>query len=61
MPIYQVSMFQGETIYIVRADSEKDIGQTLDRAHFEVDGKTVFAESETYNGPVLERIIKIGD
>jgi hypothetical protein len=54
-------MFQGETIYIVRADSEKDIGQTLDRAHFEVDGKTVFAESETYNGPVLERIIKIGD
>ena len=61
MPIYQVSLYQGEKIYIVRADSEDDIETVLEIAEFEVDGKTVFATRERYRTRGIDKVVKIGD
>ena len=60
MPIYQVTYFQGKEIYIVKAESEKDIGQVLEKAFFLVDNKTVFATRVKHNSPGIDKVVKIG-
>lgn len=64
MPIYKVSYWtSGETVYIVKANSEEDIGMVLEQGRFEVNDKTIFAERDTTNGRVegLDNIVKIGE
>jgi len=61
MPIYKVSEFEGETIFIVRADSKKDIGKVLEESNYRVDGKTIFAIDDREGARELQRIVKIGE
>ncbi len=66
MPIYQASIFESETVIIVKADSKKDVMRVLEENQYEegeydVDGKTIFASSRSRNANALKRIIKIGE